>query len=168
MIQCWIITQVISTECSQVIIISFIGHTSCSACLSSSMRPIFSWALLRSGFFSLQLIMLKIIPHTTNWVSLHHAHVSHRLSAPFYETFIPHVNGFTINKRSLVPLPPHFLFYITYYGPLWGVTSGFPATQWRLDERLPCDSRKTLKFTSHVSFLDWWRFFSVRSFLFSA
>ena len=70
----------------QVIIIFFIGHTSCSACLSSSMRPIFFWALLCSGFFSPQLIMLKIIPHTTNWVSLHHAHVSHRLSASLYET----------------------------------------------------------------------------------
>ena len=82
--------------------------------------------------------------------------------------FIPHVNGFTIDKRSLVLLPPQIFFYITYYGLLRGVTSGFPATQWRLDERLPCDSRQTLKFTSHVSFLDWWRFCSIRSFLFSA
>jgi hypothetical protein len=53
----------------QVIIIFFIGHTSCGACLSSSMRPIFSWALPCSGSFSPQLIMLKI-PHPYQQLSI--------------------------------------------------------------------------------------------------
>ena len=45
--------------------------------------------------------------------------------------FIPHVSGFSIGKRPLVLLLPS-IFFITPFGPLQGVTSGFSATQWRL------------------------------------
>ncbi len=55
--------------------------------------------------------------------------------------FIPHISGFTINKRTLVPLPPQFFSFLHHI--LWAPLG--------CDEWLPRNSMKTLKFTSHVS-----------------
>jgi hypothetical protein len=64
MIRWWIITHVIKTERSSSHRHLF-RTTHLIRCLPIlSMRPVFSWALLRSGSFSPQLIMLKIVANS--------------------------------------------------------------------------------------------------------
>jgi hypothetical protein len=63
-----------------------------------------------------QLTRFTLMPAPTlpSFVPLYLVTSSH----PHNATFIPHVNSVTIDKRSLVPLPPHFLLLsITLNGP---------------------------------------------------
>jgi len=87
-----------------------------------------------------QLIRFTLMPARTllSIVPLNQVTSSPRHNA----IFIPHVSGFIIKKRTLVPLlPPFFLLFLHHilWAPLW------------CDKWLPRNSMKTLKFTSHVS-----------------
>jgi hypothetical protein len=94
----------------------------------TSSNPIVTFFTTLFRFLMCQLtrFMLMPVPTLPSFVPLYLVTLSH----PHNGTFIPHVNSFTIDKRSLVLLPPHFFsFFYHSYGPLWGVMSGISATQ---------------------------------------
>ncbi len=102
----------------------------------TSSNPIVTFFTTLFRVLMCQLTRFTLMPAPTlpSFVPLYLVTSSH----PHNATFIPHVNSFTINKRSLVPLPPHFFsFFYHSYGPLRGVTSGISATQWRLSIHIP-------------------------------